>query len=257
MSVIASRWRRAWPWPAAAGVCGAGAVLRGRVAQVTCTQPDGAPADLGWSGWPTTTAPLTTCHRSVRAAWWCADGVATARQRKRGVYGRDRDVHELRRAATSRGPAMALAYDCFVEARRRATTMEPRRRRLPGVATRSTARKRALWRGGIGETRDGTVPIASTFAGGTLSAHVRLGDRLRLRRRLTTGGHAPDGPSGPDTSRDNLRCGRLSGRDTHPTLSLANTGLLDGAVRAAPCRLTINASAIAGIEKLEVTPVTA
>jgi hypothetical protein len=67
-----------------------------------------------------------------------------------------------------------------------------------------------------------------------------------------TGGQNAAVPSGPDTIL------RIYGAivsvedDTPPTLTLPNTGLLDGGVQSGTVPLTINASAIAGIAKLEV-----
>jgi hypothetical protein len=67
-----------------------------------------------------------------------------------------------------------------------------------------------------------------------------------------TGGHDPASPSGPDT------IVRIYGAivsvedDIPPTLTLGTTGLLDGNPQSGLVPLTINAAAIAGIEKLEV-----
>ncbi len=68
----------------------------------------------------------------------------------------------------------------------------------------------------------------------------------------TTGGHDPDSPSGPDTVLKIYGAIVSVEDDTPPTLSLANTGLLDGSTQSGTVPLTINAADAAGIAKVEV-----
>ena len=68
----------------------------------------------------------------------------------------------------------------------------------------------------------------------------------------TTGGHAPDSPSGPDTILNIYGAVVSVEDDTPPTLSLGNTGLLDGSTQSGTVPLTINATGAAGIAKLEI-----
>jgi hypothetical protein len=67
-----------------------------------------------------------------------------------------------------------------------------------------------------------------------------------------TGGQNPDAPSGFDTVLSIYGAIVSVEDDTPPTLTLANTGLLEGGVQSATVPLTLSASAIAGIAKLEV-----
>jgi len=68
----------------------------------------------------------------------------------------------------------------------------------------------------------------------------------------TTGGHDPASPSGPDTIVRIFGAIVTVEDDIPPTLTLGTTGLLDGNVQAGMAPLTINASAIAGIEKVAI-----
>ena len=67
-----------------------------------------------------------------------------------------------------------------------------------------------------------------------------------------TGGQNADVPSGFDTVLDIYGAIVSVEDDNPPTLTLGTTGLLDGTVQSGIAPLTINASAIAGIEKLEI-----
>ena len=67
-----------------------------------------------------------------------------------------------------------------------------------------------------------------------------------------TGGQNPDVPGGFDTVLSIYGAIVSVEDNTPPTLTLSNTGLLDGAVQSGTVPLTLNASAIAGIAKLEV-----
>jgi hypothetical protein len=68
----------------------------------------------------------------------------------------------------------------------------------------------------------------------------------------TTGGHAPASPSGPDTILNIYGAIVSVEDDAPPTLSLGTAGLLDGSTQTGVVPLTINATAIAGVEKLEI-----
>lgn len=68
----------------------------------------------------------------------------------------------------------------------------------------------------------------------------------------TTGGHAPASPSGPDTILNIYGAIVSIEDDEPPTMNLGATGLLDGSPQSGVVPLTINASAIAGIARLEV-----
>jgi hypothetical protein len=73
-----------------------------------------------------------------------------------------------------------------------------------------------------------------------------------FEKGCTTGGHDPASPNGPDTILRIYGAIVTVEDNTPPTLSLGNTGLLDGGTQSGSVPLTINASAIAGIEKLQV-----
>jgi hypothetical protein len=68
----------------------------------------------------------------------------------------------------------------------------------------------------------------------------------------TTGGHDPQSPSGPDTVLKIYGAIVSVKDDAPPTLSLGNTGLLDGTTQSGTAPLTINAADAAGIAKVEI-----
>jgi len=127
---------------------------------------------------------------------------------------------------------------------------------LPGVGDEFDGAANVLYgAAGSGETTEhGIVPgnYISIDLAASLPHTYAYVIGCDFEKGCTTGGHAPDSPSGPDTILDIYGAIVSVEDDTHPTLSLPNTGLLDGAVQSSTVPLTIDASAIAGIEKLEV-----
>jgi len=68
----------------------------------------------------------------------------------------------------------------------------------------------------------------------------------------TTGGHDPQSPSGPDTVLKIYGAIVSVKDDAPPTLSLGNTGLLNGTTQSGTAPLTLNAADAAGIAKVEI-----
>ena len=68
----------------------------------------------------------------------------------------------------------------------------------------------------------------------------------------TTGGHDPQSPSGPDTVLKIYGAIVSVKDDAPPTLSLGNTGVLDGATQSGTAPLTLHAADAAGIAKVEI-----
>ena len=68
----------------------------------------------------------------------------------------------------------------------------------------------------------------------------------------TTGGHDPVSPSGPDTVLKIYGAIVSVKDDAPPTLSLGNTGLLNGTTQSGTAPLTLNAADAAGIAKVEI-----
>ena len=125
---------------------------------------------------------------------------------------------------------------------------------------------------GVGDEFDGSADVPRGAAGsGTLTNHgIAAGNYLDVNLAAalpaqyaytigcsfasgcTTGGHDPNDPNGPDTILDIFGAIVSIEDDLPPTLTLSNAGLLDGGPQSGTVPLTINASAIAGIAKVEL-----
>jgi hypothetical protein len=108
---------------------------------------------------------------------------------------------------------------------------------------------------GSGETtNNGIVPsnFLDVNLAGALPSQYAYVIGCAFYNGCPTGGQNPDVPSGFDTVLSIYGAIVSVEDNTPPTLTLSNTGLLDGAVQSGTVPLTLSASAIAGIAKLEV-----
>jgi hypothetical protein len=147
-----------------------------------------------------------------------------------------------------------------------------------GVGSGSTSQRNYAWNTadgqlpGVGDDFDGSVDVPHGAAGsGSLTNHgitptnyldINLAAALPSEytyvvgcgfpNGCATGGQDPVTPNGPDTILDIYGAIVSIEDDVPPTITLDGTGLLDGGVQSGTVPMTIDASAIAGIARVEL-----